>query len=135
MKRLFSVKVSTKNNDQVSFNKKVIKMQSWFHLLKHIPPLTQILTLGNKYFLHHQVIGKVFPHNYIYNGVTYRNFCDVGMKWRAMKAKQNSSFLLYAKNRKGFSKINDGVKSFSSDVYYIKPTCSSITYCKWLHYS
>ena len=37
--------------------------------------------------------------------------CDVGIKWQALKAKYYRSFWSSAKCRKGFSKINDTVKS------------------------
>ena len=44
-------------------------------------------------------------------GVYYRNVFDVGMKWRALKSKDDCSFWLSVKLFKGFSKINDSSKS------------------------
>ena len=43
-------------------------------------------------------------------GITYQKIRDVGIKWRALKAKQDCSFWSSAKPRKGFSKINYSVK-------------------------
>ena len=49
------------------FWQNVIIIQSYFCLLQHRLTLMQILILGNKYFIHCQVIGKVFPKKYVYN--------------------------------------------------------------------
>ena len=44
-------------------------------------------------------------------GVTYQNICNVGMKRRALKAKDDCSFCSSEKCSKGFSKLNGSVKS------------------------
>ena len=56
---------------------------------------------------------KGFPTNLSSSfGDTYRKKCDVGMKWRALKSKKDYSFRLSGKRRKGFSNINNSVKSY-----------------------
>ena len=51
------------------------------------------------------------PQNCIHSLVLLTENCDVGMKWQALKYKQDCSFLSPAKFRKIFSKINDIIKS------------------------
>ena len=65
-KGLFSETLSPKHHDQVYFDKKVIRIQYWFHLLQHRLPFSKILTPGNKYLLCHQVRGKVLTQNYVH---------------------------------------------------------------------
>ena len=91
--------------------KKVIWMQSNFHLLKNCPTLLQLIKLGNKYLLHSQVIGKFSTKLRSSFGVTYSKICDVGIKRRALKEKQYCLFWSSEKRNKGFSRISDGVES------------------------
>ena len=54
-KCLFSETVSPKNHGQVSFDKKIIRMNFLFNLLRLYEQLTQLLTQGNKYILQNQM--------------------------------------------------------------------------------
>ena len=49
-KRLYSETLSPKKHGQLSFDKKFIRMQAWFHLLQHLLTLPQLFTLGKQIF-------------------------------------------------------------------------------------
>ena len=54
-KCLFSETVSPKNHGQVSFDKKIIRMNFLFHLLRLYEQLTQLLTQVKKYVINNQI--------------------------------------------------------------------------------
>ena len=92
--------------------KKVIQIRFLFLLLKIHLPLLQLLIQGGKCLLYHQIWGRFAKKLRSSFGVTYRKLCDVGLKWRALKAKQDCLFWSSEKLRKGYSKINNIFKSY-----------------------
>ena len=111
-KHIFYELSSTKNHGQLSFYKEGYQDAVLVSFTATTPNSTTSIHTGEQISSTLSIKRKSFSTELCsWFGVSYRKIRDVGIKRQALKAKDDISFCSSAKCRKGFSKINDTVKS------------------------